>query len=120
MVSDRANCEIHADNMAPGQGAVEHVKITNDSGDPFTLKIKVQGTQNAFWNELQLGIWEHNTPAPVPLPALLLWTTQENTLTTLPAGDSIEYDIELALPSSAGNADQGKLATIELVWHAVG
>jgi len=67
-----------------------------------------------------MGVWELNTPAPAPLPALLWWTLQDNPLTTLQPGESVTYNIELALPASAGNADQGKTATIDFTWRAAG
>ena len=118
--SDLASCRINAVNMAPGQSTLERMTIRNDSGAPFTLKIRVEGTVNSLWNDLQLGIWEVGSPAPSPLPALLLWTAGESSLGTLNAGQTVTYQIELALAQSAGNGDQGKSATIDFVWHATG
>jgi hypothetical protein len=118
ITSDLADCRIVAVNMAPGDSTVEHVTVRNDTADPFTLSLQASGTPNHLWNDLQMGVWEQGTPAPSPLPALLLWTTQENQLATLAPGASITYVIELALPASAGNDDQGYAAVIDFLWHA--
>ncbi len=106
--------------MAPGGSASEVMTITNDSSQPFTLSLRASGSQNQLWNDLTMGVWEQGTAAPVPLPSLLLWTTQSNTLVTLAAGASIRYEIELYLPTSAGNDDQGLVASIALTWTAQG
>jgi hypothetical protein len=104
--------------MAPGDSTVEHVTVRNESGEPFTLSLKASGTPNHLWDDLQMGVWEQSTPAPSPLPALLLWTTQENQLATLAPDESITFVVELALPASAGNDDQGYAAVIDFLWHA--
>jgi hypothetical protein len=104
--------------MAPGDSATERVTITNQADQAFTLSLRALGTQNQLWNDLELGIWQVNTAAPSPLPALLLWTTQQNSLTTLQPGASITYEIELYLPTSAGNDDQGLTAVIDFNWEA--
>jgi hypothetical protein len=106
--------------MVPGGSTTELMAVRNDAGVPFTLALKVTGTTNPLWNDLQMGVWEASTPAPAPLPGLLLWTTQYNDLTTLAPGASITFEIELALPSSAGNADQGRSATMDFNWRATG
>jgi len=106
--------------MAPGGSASLVFTNTHDSSQPFTLSVQAGGTQNQLWNDLEMGVWQQGTAAPVPLPALLLWTTQSNTLTTLAAGASISYEIELYLSTSAGNDDQGKVASINLTWTAQG
>jgi hypothetical protein len=111
---------IHVVDMAPGDATFERTTIRNDSGAPFTLSLQATGTPNSLWNDLQMAVWEVDTPAPAPLPALLWWTLQDNPLTILQAGESVTFDVELALPGSAGNADQGKSATIDFHWHAVG
>lgn len=104
--------------MAPGDSASEHVTITNRSSQAFTLSLKATGPQNRLWQDLQMGVWPVHTAAPSPLPSLLLWTTQYNELTTLQPGRSITYEIELYLPTTAGNADQGLAATIAFNWKA--
>ena len=104
--------------MAPGDSASEVMTVRNDSGQAFTLSLRADGTTNPLWNELQLGVWEQGTPAPIPFPALLWWTAQDNTLTTLQPGESIHYEIELFLPATAGNSVQDLTATIDLIWKA--
>ena len=118
--SNLQSCQIDAVNMAPGDATYEHMTIRNDSGASFTLSLQASGTQNHLWNDLQMGVWEYGTAAPSVLPPLLGWTSQENQLTTLQAGQSITYVIELYLPSSAGNDDQGWAAVIDFNWHAQG
>jgi hypothetical protein len=118
--SNLAGCRIYAINMAPGDSAFELMTIKNESDVPFTLSLRASGTRNRLWDDLQMGVWEVGTPAPSPLPALLWWTAQENQLTTLQPGQSVRYHIELALPASAGNADQGYAAIIDFHWHAQG
>jgi hypothetical protein len=118
--SNLAGCRIYAVNMAPGDSAFELMTIRNESGLPFTLSLRASGTTNRLWDDLEMGVWEVGTPAPSPLPALLWWTAQDNELTTLQPGESVSYHIELALPASAGNADQGYGATIDFHWHATG
>jgi hypothetical protein len=118
--SNLAGCRIYAINMAPGDSAFEVMTIRNEADVPFTLSVRAGGTPNRLWNDLQMGVWEVGTPAPSPLPALLWWAAQENQLTTLQPGRSVTYHIELALPASAGNADQGYAAIIDFHWHAQG
>ncbi len=57
-------------------------------------------------------------PPPARCRALLWWTAGDNDLTTLAAGQTIKYTIELYLPTTAGNAVQGMAATIDLTWKA--
>jgi hypothetical protein len=104
--------------MSPGDSTFERVTITNTSDQTFDLSLKASGDPNHLWNDLQMGVWPVNTAAPTPLPGLLLWTTQYNKLTTLAVGESVTYNIELYLPPSAGNADQGLAATIAFNWQA--
>jgi hypothetical protein len=118
--SDLAGCRITAVNMAPGDSAFEVMTIKNESDGPFTLSLRASGTPNKLWDDLQMGVWEVGSPAPSPLPALLWWTLQENQLTTLQPGQTVSFHIELALPATAGNGDQGFGATIDFNWHAQG
>jgi hypothetical protein len=106
--------------MAPGGAATEHMTIRNDSGGTIDLSLQALGTQNVLWSDLRLGVWEQGAAAPDPLPPLLWWTGQLNELTTLAAGASVTYVVQLYLPPSAGNADQDKTAVIDLRWHAQG
>jgi hypothetical protein len=120
ITSDLESCRIVAVNMAPGGSATEHMTIRNDSGGAIDLSLEALGTQNVLWSDLSLGVWEQGTPAPDPLPPLLWWAGQENRVTTLAAGASVTYAIELYLPTTAGNGDQAKTAVIDLRWHAQG
>jgi hypothetical protein len=106
--------------MAPGGAVSEVLTLRNTTDAAFTLSLKATGTQNGLWNELRLGVWEDGTPAPSPLPSLLLWTTQFNALRTLQPGQSVSYRIVLYLPTTAGNATQGLQASVDFVWHAQG
>ncbi|HZQ80833.1 MAG TPA: hypothetical protein VFB25_02530 [Gaiellaceae bacterium] len=116
--SDHSTCRIVAVNMAPGGAASERMTITNTADQAFTLSLRAEGSQNHLWDELELGVWQAGTAAPSPLPALLLWTTQQNPLTVLQPGQSITYEIELYLPPTAGNDVQGLAATIDFNWEA--
>lgn len=118
ITSDHSTCRIYAVNMAPGQSASEVMTIRNEAGVPVTLSLRAGGEENRFWNDLRMGVWPVGAAAPEPLPELLWWTTQENRLSTLQAGQAISYEIELYLPSSAGNEDQGQAAVIDFTWHA--
>jgi hypothetical protein len=106
--------------MAPGGSVSEVMTVRNDSGAPFVLSLRAAGTPNQLWNDLQLGVWQTNTAAPSVFPALLWWTTQDNTLATLQAGESIGFELELYLPPTATNADQGLVASVDLIWKAQG
>lgn len=108
--------------MAPGGAATEHMTIRNDSGGTVDLSLQaiLRGTQNGLWSDLRLGVWQQGSAAPDPLPPLLWWTGQDNRVTSLAAGASVTYVIQLYLPTSAGNGDQAKTAVIDLSWHAQG
>lgn len=116
--SNLSACRIEATNMAPGGSADEVVTVRNDSDQTFTLSLRAEGTTNQLWNDLRFGAWQAGTAAPSPLPPLLFWRGQDNDLGTLAPGQSIRYQLELYLPASASNADQGTQATIDLVWRA--
>jgi hypothetical protein len=118
IVSNLADCRIYAINLKPGDATSERMTITNTSDQSFDLFLKATGVQNRLWDDLQMGVWPVNTAAPSPLPSLLLWTTQYNRVTTLGVGESVTYNIELYLPPSAGNADQGLTAVIDFNWRA--
>jgi hypothetical protein len=120
ITSDLDGCRIYAINMAPGDATYEHVTIRNESGAPVTLSLRASGTTNHLWNDLQMGVWQTGAAAPSPVPPLLWWTGGENQLTTLAAGASVTYTIELYLPGTAGNDDQGLTASIDFIWHAQG
>ncbi len=117
IASDQERCGIYAVNMAPGDAASELLTITNTSGAAVTLSLRAFGDQNHLWQDLRLGIWEHGSAPPTPLPPLQEWTTQFNDLTTLAAGESVAYVVELYLPTTAGNDDQHLEARIDLAWR---
>jgi hypothetical protein len=104
--------------MRPGDSTAELVTVTNTTDSTYVLSLRAAGTQNLLWQDLRLGVWEHGTAAPSPLPPLLDWTTQFNPLQTLAPGQSVTLEVELFLPASAGNADQNLTAVISFIWHA--
>jgi hypothetical protein len=118
IASDRSTCRIYAVNMEPGESASEVMTVRDDAGVPVALSLRAGGEENRFWNDLRMGVWQAGTAAPDPLPALLWWTSQDNRLTSLSPGQQVSYEIELYLPSSAGNEDQGQAAVVDLIWHA--
>src|SRR5262249_31611008 len=118
IVSNLPDCRIYAINLAPGDATFERLTLTNTSDQAYDGFMKATGVQNRLWNDLQMGVWPGNTAAPSPLPTLLLWTTQYNKVTTLGVGESVTYNIELYLPPSAGNSDQGLTAVIDFNWRA--
>lgn len=118
IVSDHSTCRIYAVNMAPGRSASEVMTVRDEAGVPVTLSLRASGEENRFWNDLRMGVWQVGTAAPDPLPELLWWTTQDNRLTTLSPEQQVSYEIELYLPTSAGNEDQGQAAIVDLTWHA--
>ncbi len=120
ITSDHATCQLSAANMAPGGSTSEVLTIRNDSGAAFTLSLRAAGTPNQLWNDLELGVWEAGSAAPAVLPGLLTWTGEDNALVVLQAGQSVSYELELYLPATASNADQGLVASIDFVWKAVG
>jgi hypothetical protein len=106
--------------MSPGESASEVMTVTNTTDAPYSLSLRASGTQTRFWNDLELGVWQVGTAAPDPLPPLVWWAAQDNALATLQPGDSIQFEVELYLPTSAGNDDQDQVAVVDLVWHAQG
>ncbi|MGN6372941.1 MAG: hypothetical protein ACTHM1_08105 [Solirubrobacteraceae bacterium] len=118
ITSDHSTCRIYAVNMEPGEAASEVMTVRDQAGVPVTLSLRASGEENRFWSDLRMGVWQVGTAAPDPLPALLWWTTQESTLTSLSPGQQVSYEIELYLPLSAGNEDQGRSAVVDLTWHA--
>jgi hypothetical protein len=94
--------------------------VRNDTSQALTLSLRADGILNPLWHALQLGVWQVGTAAPTPLPSLLFWTGQNNTLATLQPGQSIRYQIELYLPTTATNALQGMSVSIDFVWTAQG
>jgi hypothetical protein len=120
ILSNHSTCVLYATNMAPGGAVAEVFTFRNDADVPVTLSMRASGAQNLLWNFLRLGIWQVGTAPPSPLPPLLWWTTQSNTLTRLDPGEVVKYNIELLLPTSAGNNVMGLTATIDFNWRAEG
>lgn len=116
--SNRSGCRIEAFNMAPGGSASETVIVRNDSGQAFTLSLRAAGTTNQLWNDLRFGVWQDGTAAPAPLPPLTFWLGHDSDLGMLQPGESIRFELELYLPTSASNTDQGLRADIDLIWRA--
>jgi hypothetical protein len=96
--------------------------ITNTTGASYDLSIKATGpNNNHIWHDLQMDVYDASGPAPSPpLPLLSNWLNTFHVLTTLTPGQTVQYVIELFLPTTAGNADMGKSAVIAFTWHAQG
>lgn len=120
IVSNLPHCRIYVVNQKPGDSTLERMTITNTSSRGYALYLHVGGTPNAFWDDLEMGVWQHGTPAPTPLPPLGFWTNGFEKLGTLKPGHSVRYTIELYLPPPTGNTAQRQTAKIHLVWRAVG
>ncbi|HZD86459.1 MAG TPA: hypothetical protein VE088_00460 [Gaiellaceae bacterium] len=118
IVSDLPHCRIHVVDQAPGDSTFEHLTIENTSSSRYTLSLQVQGSENALWNDLEMGVWRHGAAPPTPLPPLLFWATQFTPLITLDPGRQVRLTIELYLPPSAGNGDQKLAAVVDFLWRA--
>jgi len=100
--------------------------IQNTSDTTYTLSLQAVrpvGSQNSpLWQSgsdaLLMGVWDTTGPPPASFPTLFSWTTQFWPLTSLAPGQTVQYEIELFLPTTAGNADQNKTATITFEWQA--
>ncbi|HVA31294.1 MAG TPA: hypothetical protein VMU58_08480, partial [Gaiellaceae bacterium] len=117
------NCTIVFGNSAPGDSTSEILTITNTSGSPYTLSLRASGSHNSsLWRNgpdgLLMGVWDVSGPAPGSFPTLFSWTTGYWPLTTLNPGQTVQYEIELFLPITAGNADQNRTAVIDFDWTA--
>ena len=97
--------------------------ITNTSDTPYTVSLKVQGGHTShLWDDLQMAVWDTSGGPPPVFPTLLSWTTgfHAGFLPVLNPGDVAHVEIDLFLPTTAGNADQGKTAVIAFHWQAQG
>jgi len=110
-------CVISISNAAPGDSVSEVMTITNTSGSPYTLSFRAVGpNNNHLWQDLEMDVFD---PFLGPtLSPLQFWLGTFHALTTLAPGATVQYEIELYLPTTAGNADQGKSAVISFQWHA--
>jgi spore coat-associated protein N len=114
-------CVITLTNAAPGDSVSELMTITNTSDTTYTLGFRAVGaSNNHLWQDLQLDVFDPALGPAAPMPPLQAWLGSFHTLTTLNPGQTVQYEIELYLPTTAGNADQGKAATITFDWQAVG
>jgi hypothetical protein len=117
--SSPPGCVLSIGTASPGDSVSETMTIENTSGSPYDLMLKVEGPQNShLWQDLQMAAWILPGPAPAILPPLTSWVSGFNSLTTLNPGQSVQVEIELYLPTTAGNADQGKTAVITFHWRA--
>jgi hypothetical protein len=116
-------CVIAISNAAPGDSASEVMTITNTSDTPYTLSLKATGlNNNHLWQDLQMAVWDTSGAPPPVFPTLVSWMSgfHSGFVPTLNPGDVRQIEIDLFLPTTAGNADQGKTAVIAFVWHAQG
>ena len=117
--SSPPGCVLSIATASPGDSASEIMTITNTTGSPYNLMLKVEGAHNNhIWQDLQMAAWILPGPAPAILPQLTSWISGFNTLTTLNPGQSVQVELELYLPTTAGNADQGNAAVITFHWRA--
>ena len=110
-------CVISITNAAPGDSVSEVMTITNTSGSPYTLSFRAVGpNNNHLWQDLEMDVFD---PFLGPtLSPLQLWLGTFHALTPLAPGATVQYEIELYLPTTAGNSDQGKSAVISFQWRA--
>jgi len=121
IVSSAAGCVISIANAAPGDSTSELMTITNTSDTPYTVSLKVEGpNDNHLWQDLQLAVWDTSGAPPGTFPSLQSWMSGFNDLLILNPGQSVQLEIELYLPTTAGNADQGETAVVAFHWHAQG
>jgi hypothetical protein len=93
--------------------------ITNTTGSPYQLSFEATGpNDNHLWQDLEMDVYDPSSPPTPPLPALSSWLGTYHVLTSLNPGQSVQYVIELYLPTTAGNDDMGKSAVIDFHWHA--
>jgi len=112
-----AGCVISITNAAPGDSVSEVMTITNTSDSPYTLSFRAVGpNNNHLWQDLEMDVFD---PFLGPtLSPLQLWLGTFHALTPLAPGATVQYEIELYLPTTAGNSDQGKSAVISFQWRA--
>jgi hypothetical protein len=119
--STAPGCVIAISGAAPGDSVFATFTVTNTTGAPFALSVKADAApDNHLRGDLELGVWDASAAPPVVLPPLTSWLAGYSPLTTLNAGQSVHYVVELFLPTSVGNADQGESISITFRWHAQG
>lgn len=107
---------IDATNMAPGDTVRETVVIGNAGTVPFDVTLRSLGDTGALARDLRL------TVAVIGGPVLYSGGLDASAVPIghLGVGQSIDLDISLHLPSSAGNALQQKSARVGLFWTGEG
>jgi hypothetical protein len=117
--SSLPGCTLSITNASPGDSVTEMFTLQNTSGSPYTLSFKAQGANNNhLWQDLQMDVYDPSGGAPTPpLPSLTSWLGF-HALTTLNSGQTVTYVVELYLPTTAGNADQGRSAVVDFIWSA--
>ncbi len=119
--SNPAGCVISIANAVPGDSVSEVMTITNTTGAAYTLEFEATGpNNNHLWQDLEMDVFDPLVGPASPMPPLSSWLGSFHTLTTLNSGQTVQYEIELYLPTTAGNQDQGKSAVIAFTWHAQG
>jgi hypothetical protein len=119
--STAPGCIIGVSGALPGDSISETFTITNTTGAPFVLSVGAEALpSNHLSGDLQMGVWDASGPPPGVLPPLTSWLAGFIPLTTLNAGQSVQYVVELYLPTTAGNADQGKIVSVSFRWQAQG
>jgi hypothetical protein len=120
ITSTAPSCTITLTNASPGDSAQETMTIQNTSGSPYTLSLEETGpNNNHLWQDLQMAVYDPTGGIPTPpYPLLTSWLGSFHALTTLNPGQTVLYVIVLYLPTTAGNADQGKSAVVDFTWQA--
>jgi hypothetical protein len=116
-----AGCVINLPNAAPGDSESEIMTITNTSDTTYTLKFRaVAANNNHPPPDLEMDVFVPSAGPASPMPPLNFWMGTFHALTTLTPGQTVQYEIELYLPTTAGNADQNKSAALTFDWKAAG
>jgi len=105
------------DNMQPGDSATGSVTITNSGSLPADMTVSVAsvvssfpaGTVNLKINEGSTVVYDNAVTNAGPLGLGSTWT----------AGESHTYTVTVSIPSTAGDAAQGKTASFTLNWNGV-
>lgn len=113
-------CTLTISSATPGDSATETFTIQNTSGSAYTLSFMAGGANNNhLWQDLQMDLYDPSGGAPTPpLPMLTSWLGSFHVLTPLNPGQTVQYVVELYLPTTAGNADMGKTAVVDFTWSA--
>jgi hypothetical protein len=118
--SNLPGCTLSIPTASPGDSASETFTIQNTSGSPYTLSFMASGANNNhIWQDLEMDVYDPSGGVPTPpLPLLTSWLGSFHVLTTLNPGQTVQYVVELYLPTTAGNADLGESAVVDFTWSA--